>query len=66
MAKNDFPNIFENISEYKHIRTKIRYPSGDGLLPATVATIKFVTLYLKCSSPNNQTVSKCLFTPSIF
>ena len=54
-----FSNIFDNISGTQaRTNLKIRYPSGDGLLPATTATISFVCPYLKRSSPNNETVSK--------
>ena len=54
-----FSNVFGNISgTQSHTNFKVRYPSGDSLLPATVATISSVCSYLKCFSPNNQTVSK--------
>ena len=54
-----FSNVFGNIAGTQARTTlKIRYPSGDGRLPATIATISFVCPYLKRSSPNNQTVSK--------
>ena len=54
-----FSNVFENISgKQPCTNLKIRYPSGDRLLPATVVTISFVCEYLKRSSPNNETVSK--------
>ena len=54
-----FSNVFDNIAGTQaHTTLKIRYPSGDGLLPATIATISFVCPYLRRSSPNNQTVSK--------
>ena len=53
MAKIDaFSNIFDNISGTQaHMNLEIRYPSGDGLLQATVATISFVCPYLKRSRP---------------
>ena len=53
---------FSNTLAY--LRTKGAYELKNtlfqwgGILPATVATISFVCLYLKCCSPNNQTISK--------
>ena len=55
----NFSNTFNNISVLKALTNlKIRYPSGDGLLPPILAMISFVYQYLKRSSPNNQIVSK--------
>ena len=58
-----FSNVLDNISGTQaRTNLKIRYPSGDGLLPATATTISFICLNLKRSSPNNETVSKwCRF-----
>ena len=54
-----FSNTFDNILGIKAlIKLKIRYPSGDSLLLATLETTSFVCQYLKRSAPNNQTVSK--------
>ena len=58
-----FSNIFNNISGTQaRTNLKIHFPSGDGLLPATLVTISIVCPYLKRSSPNIETVSKwCRF-----
>ena len=57
--ENFLSNTFNNISVIKVLTNlKIRYPSGDGLLLATLETTSFVCQYLKRSAPNNQTVSK--------
>ena len=54
-----FSNTFDNISGIQVLTNiKVRHPSGDGLLLPTAETISFGCLYLKCSSPNNKTVSK--------